>query len=116
MAQAASPSLTSTPNLSIRRASSLAFREPMRPSPKPAPVGLRAAASNAITDNWWVRADYRYSNFGHTTDFPFTGELPFPNSFVFLRHHLSENQAQASFSYRFDWTAPQPAVPVVAKY
>jgi outer membrane immunogenic protein len=31
----------------------------------------------AITDNWWVRAEYRYSNFGHTTDFPFPGELPF---------------------------------------
>ena len=21
----------------------------------------------AVTDNWWVRAEYRYSNFGHTT-------------------------------------------------
>ena len=70
----------------------------------------------AVTDNWWVRAEYRYSNFGHTTDFPFIGELPFSNSFVFLQHHLTENQVQAGFSYRFDWTAPQPAVPVVAKY
>jgi outer membrane immunogenic protein len=70
----------------------------------------------AITDNWWVRAEYRYSNFGHTTDFPFPGVLPFPDSLVFLQHHLTENQVQAGFSYRFDWTAPQPAVPVVAKY
>jgi outer membrane immunogenic protein len=70
----------------------------------------------AITDNWWVRAEYRYSNFGHTTDFPFTGQLPFADSFVFLQHHLTENQVQVGFSYRFDWTAPPAAVPVVAKY
>jgi hypothetical protein len=31
-----------------------------------------------------VRAEYRYSNFGHTTDFPFAGQLPFPDSFVSL--------------------------------
>src|SRR5262249_39075587 len=71
----------------------------------------------AVTDNWWVRAEYRYSNFGHTTDFPFIGTLPFPNSFVFLQHHLTENQLQVGFSYRFDWTIPAPAaepVPVVA--
>jgi len=70
----------------------------------------------ALTDNWWVRAEYRYSNFGHTTDFPFAGALPFGDSFVFLRHHLTENQVQAGFSYRFDWTVPPVAVPVVAKY
>jgi outer membrane immunogenic protein len=70
----------------------------------------------AVTDNWWVRAEYRYSNFGHTTDFPFTGQLPFADSFVFLRHHLTENQVQVGFSYRFDWTAPSAAAPVVAKY
>jgi outer membrane immunogenic protein len=70
----------------------------------------------AVTDNWWVRAEYRYSNFGNTTDFPFAGALPFADSFVSLRHHLTENQVQAGFSYRFDWTAPPAAVPVVAKY
>ncbi len=70
----------------------------------------------AVTDNWWVRAEYRYSNFGHTTDFPFVGQLPFPDSFVFLQHHLTETQVQVGFSYRFDWTAPPAAVPVVAKY
>jgi len=64
----------------------------------------------AVTDNWWVRAEYRYSNFGHTTDFPFAGALPFADSFVSLRHHLTENQVQAGLSYRFDWTVPGPAV------
>jgi outer membrane immunogenic protein len=71
----------------------------------------------AVTDNWWVRAEYRYSNFGTTSDFPFTGMLPFPDSFVFLQHHLTENQVQVGFSYRFDWTIPAPVaepVPVVA--
>jgi hypothetical protein len=36
--------------------------------------------------------------------------------FVAAQHHLTENQAQVGFSYRFDWTAPPAAVPVVAKY
>jgi outer membrane immunogenic protein len=71
----------------------------------------------AVTNNWWVRAEYRYSDFGYTTDFPFAGALPFPDSFVFLRHHLTENQVQVGLSYRFDWTIPAPVaepVPVVA--
>lgn len=63
----------------------------------------------AVTDNWWVRAEYRYSDFGHTTDFPFAGALPFGDSFVSLQHHLTENQVQVGFSYRFDWTVPPPA-------
>ena len=65
----------------------------------------------AVTDNWWVRAEYRYSDFGYTTDFPFAGALPFADSFVSLRHHLTENQVQAGLSYRFDWTVPGPVVP-----
>lgn len=74
----------------------------------------------AITDNWWVRAEYRYSNFGTITNSPFIGVLPFPDSFVFLQHHLTEHQVQVGFSYRFDWTIPAPPppppAPVVAKY
>jgi outer membrane immunogenic protein len=69
----------------------------------------------AVTDNWWVRAEYRYSNFGHTTDFPFNTVLP-TGGFLTVRHNLTENQVQVGFSYRFDWTAPPAAVPVVAKY
>lgn len=65
----------------------------------------------AVTDNWWIRAEYRYSNFGRTYDFPFAGQLPFADSFVFLQHHLTENQVQVGFSYRFDWTTPGPAIP-----
>jgi outer membrane immunogenic protein len=65
----------------------------------------------AITDNWWVRAEYRYSNFGTTTDYPFPDVLP-TGGFVSAQHHLTENQVQAGFSYRFDWSGPPPAVPV----
>ena len=70
----------------------------------------------AITNNWWVRAEYRYSDFGHIAQSPFAGELPFPNSFVSLQHRLTENQIQVGFSYRFDLAAPPPPGPVAAKY
>jgi outer membrane immunogenic protein len=70
----------------------------------------------AITNNWSVRVEYRYLDFGRITESPFAGQLPFANSFVSLRHRLTENQVQAGFSYRFDWTAPPPAGPLAAKY
>ena len=73
----------------------------------------------AVTDNWSVQAEYRYSNFGHTADYPFANlnnnVLPAGGYFV-AQHHLTESQVQVGFSYRFDWTAPPAAVPVVAKY
>jgi outer membrane immunogenic protein len=69
----------------------------------------------AVTNNWWVRAEYRYSNFRHTTDFPFNAVLP-TGGFLSVRHNLTENQLQIGFSYKFDWTAPPAAVPLVAKY
>jgi outer membrane immunogenic protein len=63
----------------------------------------------AITNNWSIGAEYRYSDFGSRNDF--SPIALFPNSFV--RHHLTENQVQAGFSYKFDSLAPAP---VVAKY
>ncbi|MFZ0494769.1 MAG: outer membrane protein [Methylocella sp.] len=63
----------------------------------------------AVTNNWSVRAEYRYSDFGSRNDF--SPIALFPNSFV--RHHLTENQVQAGFSYKFTPFAPAP---VVAKY
>src|SRR5262249_5746930 len=70
----------------------------------------------AVTNNWSVRTEYRYSDFGHIAQSPFAGELPFVHSFVFGQHRLTENQIQAGFGYRFDWIAPPPAGPVTAKY
>ena len=65
----------------------------------------------AVTDNWSVRAEYRYSNFGHISDYPFTN----PNNFVLpaggyvvAQHYLNESQVQVGFSYRFDMMVPPP--------
>jgi outer membrane immunogenic protein len=63
----------------------------------------------AVTNNWSIRAEYRYSDFGRSPDFPF----PFiTHGNVSFTHHLTQNQVQGGFSYKFDW-APAP---VVAKY
>ncbi|MDR3463047.1 MAG: porin family protein [Beijerinckiaceae bacterium] len=58
----------------------------------------------ALTNDWSVRAEYRYSNFG-----TFTDTLPIAGTSV--SHKETENQVQAGFSYKFASPAP-----VVAKY
>ncbi len=63
----------------------------------------------AITNNWSVRAEYRYTDFGHLTD-SLVATYP---GFV-VRTHITDNAVRAGFSYKFDWYTP-PA-PVVAKY
>jgi outer membrane immunogenic protein len=64
----------------------------------------------AITNNWSIGAEYRYSDFGRYNDFAF-GSIVTPAPIA--RHHLTENQVQAEVSYKFDSLAPAP---VVAKY
>jgi opacity protein-like surface antigen len=64
----------------------------------------------AVTNNWSVRAEYRFSDFGHVTDFPFPA---FTNGRLSVNHHLTENQGQVGFSYKFDTWTPAP---LVAKY
>jgi outer membrane immunogenic protein len=71
----------------------------------------------AVTNNWSIRAEYRYSDFGNNKDFAFTptisaGSLFSPTGSVFFTHHVTENQVQAGLSYKFD-LAPAP---VVSKY
>lgn len=66
----------------------------------------------ALTNNWLVRGEYRYTDFGHFAD------APFGNSFTggwaaTADHHVTQNQVQLGFSYKFDVFAP---LPVVAKY
>jgi outer membrane immunogenic protein len=69
----------------------------------------------AVTNNWSIRAEYRYTDFGRTTNYlvnsytPFFGEAIYSN----VRHHLAENRVQVGFSYKFDTYHPAP---VVAKY
>lgn len=59
----------------------------------------------AVTNNWSVRGEYRYSDFGRTNDVIGTG---------IVSHHDTEHAVRVGFSYKFDMYAP-PA-PVVAKY
>lgn len=64
----------------------------------------------AITNNWSVRAEYRFTQF-HANFSPF-------NSFAFDpgvtgSRRINENRVQAGFSYKFDTAAPAP---IVAKY
>jgi outer membrane immunogenic protein len=52
----------------------------------------------AVTPNWFLRAEYRYANFGS-----FTQATPFtfvPGSSV--SHHETENAERAGVSYKFD--------------
>jgi outer membrane immunogenic protein len=64
----------------------------------------------ALTNNWSLRAEYRYTQFGHSTIFA-------SNAFAavggFANLKINENRVQAGFSYKFETAAPAP---VVAKY
>lgn len=62
----------------------------------------------AVTNNWSVRAEYRYSDFGSYTNFPASFGLP-----IAVSRHFTQNQVQVGFSYKFDTFGPAP---VVAKY
>jgi outer membrane immunogenic protein len=61
----------------------------------------------AITNNWSVRGEYRYTDYGRFLDTPYV--LP-----LAVNHHSTDNRVQIGFSYKFDMYAP-PA-PVLAKY
>jgi outer membrane immunogenic protein len=66
----------------------------------------------AITNNWSVGAEYRYTDFGTFTDSPFADS--FTSGWVATaNHHITQNQVQVGFSYKFDLYTPPP---VVAKY
>jgi len=69
-------------------------------------------AQYALTPNWWIYAEYRFSDFGTLRN----GAFPNLPTGVFFNgsRRLQENQVQAGISYKFDLTPP-PA-PIVAKY
>ena len=58
----------------------------------------------AITTQWSLRAEYRYSDFGSYTQVPIAG--------VSFQHKQIQQRAQVGFSYKFD----TPVAPVVARY
>jgi outer membrane immunogenic protein len=64
----------------------------------------------AITNNWSIRGEYRFSDFGTIRD---GLGLPTGGRFFNANRRLQENQVQAGFSYKFDWYTPPP---IVAKY
>jgi outer membrane immunogenic protein len=61
----------------------------------------------AVTNNWSIRGEYRYSDFGHSSDFVTPAAIA-------VNNHVTEHAVRVGFSYKFDMYAP-PA-PVVAKY
>ena len=64
----------------------------------------------ALTNNWSVRAEYRYTDFGSYSQF-------LANSTVgtfSARKHETDNAVRVGFSYKFDTLAAPP--PIVAKY
>ena len=65
-----------------------------------------------MTPNWWIFAEYRFSDFGTFRN----GAFPnLPNGVFFNgSRRLQENQVQVGLSYKFD-LLPPPA-PIVAKY
>jgi outer membrane immunogenic protein len=72
-------------------------------------VGWTAGAGieYAVTNNVSVRVEYRYTDFGHETDYVLFTGTP-------AATHLTENAVRAGVSYKVDLN-PTP-VPVVAKY
>jgi outer membrane immunogenic protein len=74
-------------------------------------VGWTAGAGveYAITNNWSLRLEYRYSDYGTFTDF-----APVTLGGTTVSHRETDNKVQAGFSYKFDTFAP--AAPVVARY
>nr|CAJ01663.1 putative outer-membrane immunogenic protein precursor [Methylocapsa acidiphila] len=70
----------------------------------------------AITNNWSVRGEYRYTDFGHTSNYLVNAFPVYPGDVsvgAWVHRHLTENRVQVGFSYKFDTFQPAP---VVAKY
>jgi outer membrane immunogenic protein len=65
----------------------------------------------AVTNNWSVRAEYRFTQF-HSNFIP-GGSFSFDPFGVSASRRINENRVQVGFSYKFDTAAPAP---IVAKY
>lgn len=63
----------------------------------------------AITNNWSIRAEYRYTDYGHYSDVLATTT----GGALSVNKHETDNRIQAGFSYKFGAPAPLPAI---AKY
>jgi outer membrane immunogenic protein len=63
----------------------------------------------AITNNWSVRAEYRYTNWGTLSDGRLAA-VAAPGVFFNGNRHLNQNQVQVGFDYKFDLFNPGPGV------
>jgi outer membrane immunogenic protein len=63
----------------------------------------------AVTNNWSIRAEYRFTDFGRIRDGRFSDAGFFLNG----NRRVQQNQVQVGFDYKFDLYGP---VPIVAKY
>lgn len=67
-----------------------------------------AGIEYAVTNNWSIRAEYRYTDFGHFDNY-LTNSAPGD----FFHNRATNNSVKAGFSYKFDTFSP---LPVAAKY
>ena len=72
----------------------------------------------AVTNNWSIFAEYRYTNWGTVGNqgLAAAGFQTVPNltnAFINSNHTINQNQVQVGFSYKFDMYVPAP---VIAKY
>ena len=63
----------------------------------------------AVTNNWSIRAEYRYSNFGQATVYP-VNFAALGDTGAFINRHFTENRVQVGFSYKFETATPAPVV------
>src|SRR5947209_9324362 len=61
----------------------------------------------AVTNNWLLRAEYRYSDYGTFNN----ASVLFPG--LFYRSRVQDSRVTGGISYKFDYAAPAP---VVARY
>jgi outer membrane immunogenic protein len=76
-------------------------------------VGWTAGAGieYAIDNNWSVRAEYRYTDYGH---YNVVFDPPVVPTTTTAHLHETDNRAQIGFSYKFG--EPPPPPPLVTKY
>jgi outer membrane immunogenic protein len=68
----------------------------------------------AVTNNWSIFAEYRYTNWGSIRENNF-GLVP-TGAFFNGNRQINQNQVQVGFDYKFDLFGPFGPIPVVAKY
>ena len=125
MPPAASPSAASTPTTRSRKqADSAIERRSVPSSPSNSFSNTRVGwtvgggIDYAITNNWSVFAEYRYTNFGtlgpRACHCSICSSARLAGAFLNANRTFNQNQVQVGFSYKFDML--RSSGPIVAKY